>query len=286
VRQAGGSWLHAHLLAEQAVRPGFTPDQLPAGTRPALTALYEAELLAAGAGDRDRWETRLRPVLAVLAVAGTGSVPLPLAVAASARLGGPRTAAALRDVVARLSGLIVRSQPDQPSEQLGLFHLSLAEEYLLRRDPGVQFPVDPIEGHAALAAALRELAPVEEHDPGDPLHRYALRAEPDHRWAGRDSTGVLASLHGRPLGRARDEQERGHSWNTAFRGALGPEHPDTLSARANLAHWTGEAGDPAAARDAYAALLPIRERVSGPEHPDTLTARANLAYWTRQADVR
>src|SRR5664279_2487817 len=49
---------------------------------------------------------------------------------------------------------------------------------------------------------------------------------------------------------------------------------------------TGAAGDPAAARDAYAALLPIRERVSGPEHPDTLTARANLAYWTRQADVR
>ena len=120
-------------------------------------------------------------------------LPLPLAVAASARLEGPRTTAALRDVVARLSGLIVRSQPGQPSEQLGLFHLSLAEEYLLRRDPDVQFPVDPIDGHAALAAALRELAPVEEHDPGDPLHRYALRAEPDHRWAGRDSTGVLAS---------------------------------------------------------------------------------------------
>jgi len=40
------------------------------------------------------------------------------------------------------------------------------------------------------------------------------------------------------------------------------------------------------ARDTYAALLPIRERVSGPEHPDTLTARGDLAYWTRQADVR
>ena len=32
-----------------------------------------------------------------------------------------------------------------------------------------------------------------------------------------------------------------------------------------------------AARDQYAALLPIRERVLGPEHPDTLTTRANLA---------
>ena len=47
--------------------------------------------------------------------------------------------------------------------------------------------------------------------------------------------------------------------------------------------WTGEAGDPAAARDQFAALLPVLERVSGPEHPDTLTARANLARWTGQA---
>ena len=65
---------------------------------------------------------------------------------------------------------------------------------------------------------------------------------------------------------------------------FGPGHPDTLTARANLARWTGEAGDPAAARDQYAALLPAIERVCGPEHPATLTARANLAYWTRQAD--
>ena len=61
---------------------------------------------------------------------------------------------------------------------------------------------------------------------------------------------------------------------------LGPEHPDTLTARANLARWTGQAGDAAAARDQFAALLPVRERVLGPEHPDTLTARRDLAYWT------
>ena len=52
---------------------------------------------------------------------------------------------------------------------------------------------------------------------------------------------------------------------------LGPEHPATLTARANLARWTGMAGDAAGARDQFAALLPVRERVSGPEHPDTLT---------------
>ena len=38
------------------------------------------------------------------------------------------------------------------------------------------------------------------------------------------------------------------------------------------------------ARDQYAALVPVIERVSGAEHPDTLTTRANLARWTRQAD--
>jgi hypothetical protein len=65
--------------------------------------------------------------------------------------------------------------------------------------------------------------------------------------------------------------------------AYGPEHPDTLSVRHELAYWTGGAGDAAAARDQFAALLPIRERIQGPEHPDTLNTRHELAYWTGQA---
>ena len=66
-------------------------------------------------------------------------------------------------------------------------------------------------------------------------------------------------------------------------GCLGPEHPDTLTARGNLARWTGEAGDAAGARDQFAALLPIVERVLGPEHPGTLITRDSLAYWTGEA---
>ncbi len=66
---------------------------------------------------------------------------------------------------------------------------------------------------------------------------------------------------------------------------LGPEHPDTLSNRHNLARWTRQAGDPAAARDMLAGLLPVRERVLGPEHPDTLRARADLARWTGEAEA-
>src|ERR1700733_8848635 len=63
----------------------------------------------------------------------------------------------------------------------------------------------------------------------------------------------------------------------------GPEHPGTLAARSELARWTGEAGDPAAARDLFAGLVPVLERVSGPEHPGTLAARSELARWTGEA---
>jgi hypothetical protein len=44
------------------------------------------------------------------------------------------------------------------------------------------------------------------------------------------------------------------------------------------------AGDAAAARDQFAALLPVTERVLGAEHPDTLDVRASLARWTSRAD--
>ena len=65
--------------------------------------------------------------------------------------------------------------------------------------------------------------------------------------------------------------------------AYGPDDPGPLGARYYLAYWTGEARDAAGARDQFAALLPIVERVQGPEHPNTLTGRHELARWTGQA---
>lgn len=65
---------------------------------------------------------------------------------------------------------------------------------------------------------------------------------------------------------------------------LGAEHPGILAAPGNLAQWTGEAGDPAGARDQLAALLPIQEKVLGAEHPDTLTIRANLDHCAQQVE--
>ncbi len=87
---------------------------------------------------------------------------------------------------------------------------------------------------------------------------------------------------GRRVTRPRPATSTRHC-SPSVRKVSGPRHPDTLAARAGLASFTGAAGDPAAARDQYTALLAIREEVSGPRHPDTLTTRANLAYFTGAA---
>lgn len=60
--------------------------------------------------------------------------------------------------------------------------------------------------------------------------------------------------------------------------------PDTPATRGDLARFTGEAGDAAGARDQYAALLPVQERVLGLEHPEPQAAREKLAYRTDEAD--
>jgi TIR domain/Tetratricopeptide repeat len=62
--------------------------------------------------------------------------------------------------------------------------------------------------------------------------------------------------------------------------ALGPEHPATLAARANLARLTAAAGDAAGAREQYDALLPLYERVLGREHLETLTLRLGQTHAT------
>jgi hypothetical protein len=59
---------------------------------------------------------------------------------------------------------------------------------------------------------------------------------------------------------------------------LGPDHPDTLANRSNLAYWLAKAGDPVGAAAAAEELLADQLRVRGPDHPATLRARANLAF--------
>ena len=58
---------------------------------------------------------------------------------------------------------------------------------------------------------------------------------------------------------------------------LGPDHPDTLTSRNNLAEAYREVGRYAEAIPLYEQALADLERVLGPDHPLTLTLRNNLA---------
>ncbi|WP_076824795.1 serine/threonine-protein kinase [Frankia sp. CcI49] len=62
-----------------------------------------------------------------------------------------------------------------------------------------------------------------------------------------------------------------------LRGALGPDHPDTLAAANSLAVRLSARGDHRAARALDEDTLARRGRVLGPDHPDTLTSAHNLA---------
>ena len=58
---------------------------------------------------------------------------------------------------------------------------------------------------------------------------------------------------------------------------LGPDHPDTLITRNNLAGAYDSVGRFGEAIELYERVLADQERILGPDHPDTLTVRNNLA---------
>jgi len=64
---------------------------------------------------------------------------------------------------------------------------------------------------------------------------------------------------------------------------LGPDDPDTLTVRDNLAAAYRAAGRVAEAIALHEQTLADRERALGPDHPDTLTSRNNLALAYAQA---
>ena len=60
----------------------------------------------------------------------------------------------------------------------------------------------------------------------------------------------------------------------------GPDHPETLATRYNIATLTWECGDAAQALRLARELLPDQVRVLGPHHPDILATRHNIAALT------
>ena len=130
------------------------------------------------------------------------------------------------------------------------------------------------------------------------------------RAAARDLAGQLLALAGSaaacPPGTGLDTAMlRARGWALAFLGELGdsmaqaitvgeqlaadlerllgPDHPNTLNSRNNLATVYRAAGRTAEAIAVHEQVLAARERLLGPDHPNTLTSRNNLATDYRAA---
>jgi len=181
-------------------------------------------------------------------------------------------------VDAAMEALLQYSLVGQPADGLVSVHR------LVQAVTAEQMPPDLVRAWQRAAAALVEAAL-----PGDPSQP---RAWPQFAVL---FPHAQAALAGDSAGLARVASHLGYSGSyvaardlyqsicTARERVLGPEHPDTLNARAEVASWTGMAGDAAGARDQFAALLPAEERVLGPEHPDTLISRGTHARLTGEA---
>ena len=77
--------------------------------------------------------------------------------------------------------------------------------------------------------------------------------------------------------RYREAMTQGEILVREQQAALGPDHPDVIVTRAQLASWQLDSGDPAGAIGVLEQVIPILERVLGPSDTRTFNARANLA---------
>ncbi|WP_344243861.1 tetratricopeptide repeat protein, partial [Microlunatus panaciterrae] len=135
------------------------------------------------------------------------------------------------------------------------------------------------------ADALLDVWPVIENNP---VLSESLRANTavllsinaDALWDNTSGAHPVLFRSGRSLSDAGLTASAAAYWDHMLMEALGrcgPDHPDTLASRNNLAYAYRSAGDLGRAIPLYEQTLPDRERVLGPDHPDTLASRNNLA---------
>ena len=269
---SGGEWLRARVLSGLHRAGHFAGAQLYPGLD--LAPVFEK---AVSGAVTTAPQAPVADVARVLAAAPVGArMPLEVLVAAlrSEDRSDQTLAVRVRDGLVALGELLARADAGSPDERVGPAHELIAG--FLRG----HFGEDAVtEAHSAIVQALADLQQAGPHS--KPVAAYARDRRSEHLWAIGQSDQALSALPELPT--PADNLALWQSWYERLRQGLGPDHPDTLATRHNIAAWTGRNGDARAALQLCTALLPDRQRILGPDHLDTLATRANIALWTGQA---
>ncbi|WP_369242029.1 tetratricopeptide repeat protein [Streptomyces sp. R21] len=288
---------YRQLLADRttALRDA-APAALPDGQARAVAATWSLSIAHA---DRLRPAGLARPLLQLAAFLDANGIPEPVLTSLPARTylahhrtrldaPGPSAGApahhevAERDARTALSALrrlsLIEHTPTTPQTAVRVHQLvqRAVRDTLTpdQRDQTARTAADAlraawpeIERDTALAQALRANTNALTHHAEDALYRPHAHA-------------VLYRL-GESLGYSGQVDNATthfqHLVNRTNRH-LGPNHPDNLVARRDLAWWQLAAGDAGGAVAAYTELLADQLRVLGADHPDTLSTRHGFAY--------
>jgi hypothetical protein len=112
---------------------------------------------------------------------------------------------------------------------------------------------------------------------------YALTNHAQDALCSADAAHPVLHRTGNSLGNAGQVTAAITHYQNLIHAVLGPDHPNTLVAHKNLAHWLGKGGDETGAATIIEQLLPAMVRVWGPDDPATLAARSDLAGWRGNA---
>ncbi|MEV0296867.1 tetratricopeptide repeat protein [Nocardia sp. NPDC050710] len=260
-----GGWLLARLLTEVVTDITGQAVAEEVGLDGVIALRVEEAVRAVGSDGA----AALGPLLGVLVAAGVGPVlPLELLDAAMGSLGTELGVSRIRDLTVSLGVLVTRSRPGTDQETLGVTHGALLPALSAET---ARLGIELADAHWAISRAIETSASPQ-------AMAYARSSGARHYLAHGDSSAALAFLTRLETPRAADNRDLWVAWLPSFLAAVGPDHPDTLHARGNLARWRGFSGDLVGAIMETEALLADELRLLGPVHPFTLVARNNLAW--------
>ena len=166
--------------------------------------------------------------------------------------------------VHRLLQKVVRDQLTDPAHSDAAGHA--------RRRPGCE------RTHRDLELSRFRRAHARSPASGDP-HSRNLRYTPRLRRPHRPQRPREPSFSYWSAGRTADAIAIEEQVTADYERILGPDHPDTLTARGNLAASYRSAERTADAITIQERVAADRERILGADHPDTVLARDRLAEW-------